>query len=278
MNTIQMFTPSQNSNEIEDSRGISPYLYLIENHENDLHHLNLLMDHLESIRLRECETTHLILQNYILNGKFHTREDSLMNLDCVYWEKLLDDSNIRQLMPYTEYSELLGKFKTRNKEGHIPFNKDTVSSFIEKLSNSKPLLFANKVNHVLNELDYNYKNNQGSMLPAMFILHTSYSNFPSWQNCEKIDDLRYSIRQIYQMDLEFEKTQQFFSSHFDGAWHSIDNDLIRLKRFKNGNVHILLSDKVYDKLNEVIALINKNIIPESCKKIRKKTYKFEGEI
>lgn len=263
-------------NQIEDSRGIDAYLYLIDNHDKDLLNLNLMYDGIENIWLRECEITNIILDKQILNGKFFEREDALLNLDCHYWVKFLDDSKIRDLMPYTEYVDLLGKFKTRDKNNHIPFNEITVTAFIEKLIDSKPLLFANKVNTLLGELDYSYKNNQGSMLPAMMILETNYSILPSWQNSQKIDDLRYSLRQIYGMSLEFEKTDKVFQYNDAGVWVSLDDDLIRVKRFKNANAHILLSDVAYDKLNEIISLVNSNILPESCKKIRKKTYKKES--
>lgn len=263
-------------NQIEDSRGIDAYLYLIDNHDKDLLNLNLMYDGIENMWLRECEITNIILDKQILNGKFFEREDALLNLDCHYWVKFLDDSKIRDLMPYTEYVDLLGKFKTRDKNNHIPFNEITVTAFIEKLIDSKPLLFANKVNTLLGELDYSYKNNQGSMLPAMMILETNYSILPSWQNSQKIDDLRYSLRQIYGMSLEFEKTDKVFQYNDAGVWVSLDDDLIRVKRFKNANAHILLSDVAYDKLNEIISLVNSNILPESCKKIRKKTYK-KGE-
>lgn len=263
-------------NQIEDSRGIDAYLYLIDNHDKDLLNLNLMYDGIENMWLRECEITNIILDKQILNGKFFEREDALLNLDCHYWVKFLDDSKIRDLMPYTEYVDLLGKFKTRDKNNHIPFNEITVTAFIEKLIDSKPLLFANKVNTLLGELDYSYKNNQGSMLPAMMILETNYAILPSWQNSQKIDDLRYSLRQIYGMSLEFEKTDKVFQYNDAGVWVSLDDDLIRVKRFKNANAHILLSDVAYDKLNEIISLVNSNILPESCKKIRKKTYK-KGE-
>lgn len=265
--------------QIEDSEGLSPYLHLIERRDSDYFNLDSMYNHLEALNLRECDTCNIVIKKkVILNGEFHSREDALMNLDCTYWVKLLEDSKIRDLMPYTEFCDLINNFKTRNKEKYIPFNYETVSSFISRLVDSKPLLFANKVNTLLGELDYSYKNNRGSMIPAMMILKTSYSISPSWQNCQLIDDLRFSLRQIYGLDLNFEKTQEFFSYHEAGNWYSIDDDLIRIKRFKNANVHILLSDKVYDKLNEIIAIINKNILPEDCKRIRKKTYKYEGEL
>lgn len=267
---------NETKNQLEDSRGIDAYKYLIENHDKDLVNLNLMYDGIENMWMRECELTNIVLENRILNGKFFARDDALLNLDCHYWVKFLDDSKIRDLMPYTEYVDLLGKFKTRDKNNHIPFNEITVTAFIEKLIDSKPLLFANKVNTLLGELDYSYKNNQGSMLPAMMILQTSYAILPSWQNSQKIDDLRYSLRQIYGMSLEFEKTDKVFQYNDAGVWVSLDDDLIRIKRFKNANAHILLSDVAYDKLNEIISLVNSNILPESCKKIRKKTYK-KGE-
>ena len=258
---------------------ISPYQYLIDNRNNDYNNLSSLYDHLEAICLTDSEICNIIIdKRVLLNDKFQEREDALMNLDCTYWVKLLEDSKIRDLMPYTEYCELIDNFKTRNKDKYIPFNYETVNSFIERIVNSKPLLFANKVNSLLGELDHSYKNNLGSMIPAMMILHTSYSIFPSWQNCEKIDDLRYSVRQIYGLDLEYDKTSNVLQWHDCGEWISTEDDLIRIKRFKNANVHVLLSDKVYDKLNEIIALVNKNILLEDCKRIRKKTYKYEGDL
>lgn len=267
-------------NDIEDSRGLNPYKYLIERRDEDLVNLNGLYDHLEKLNLQQSVICNVILDKQVLiNGKFYDRDDALLNLDCNYWEMLLNDSKIRDLMPYTDYQELVGNFKTRNKEKYIPFNSETVEAFISKLSNSKPLLFANKVNCVLGELDRTFKNNQGSMFPPLIILKApSFTTYPSWESCEKIDDLRFSIIQIYMLDKKFKKTLDIFHKSPVGEWISLEDDLIRVKRFKNGNVHIAFSDIVYDKLNQVITLVNKNILPEECKKLRKKTYKYEGDI
>lgn len=262
---------------IEVNSGIGSYDYLIESRNNDHDNLVMLYSHLEALRLRECDIHGILVQQLMLNAKFHTCEDAVLNLDCLYWVKLLDNSKIKELMPYKEYSDLVTLFKTRNKENHIPFNKETVDSFINKIIDNKPLLFANKVNCVMQDLDWNYKNNRGSMLPPLLILKTSYSILPSWESCAKVDDLRYSICQIYGLDLNFDKTLDVLSGNQAGEWISVENDLLRIKRFKNANLHVLLSDVVYDKLNEIISLVNVNILSEDTKKLRKKTYKYNGE-
>lgn len=264
------------SNFLDTENIISPYQYLIDNRNNDYNNLSSLYDHLEAIRLTDSEICNIIIdKKVLLNGKFQEREDALLNLECTYWVKLLEDSKIRDLMPYVEYTKLLNIFKTRNKEKYIPFTEKSVTGFIENLINSKPILFANKVNSIICNLDYDFKNNNGSMIPALMILKTNYSTFPSWENCQKIDDLRYSIRQILQLDLKFNKTQNVFQENYDNEWISVDDDYLRIKRFKNANAHVLLSEEIYDKLNEVVSLVNKNIIPQNCKNIRKKTYKRE---
>lgn len=264
------------SNFLDTENIISPYQYLIDNRNKDYSNLSSLYDHLEAIRLTDSEICNIIIdKRVLLNGQFQEREDALLNLECTYWVKLLEDSKIRDLMPYVEYTKLLNSFKTRNKEKYIPFTEKSVTGFIENLINSKPILFANKVNSIIYNLDYDFKNNNGSMIPALMILKTNYSIFPSWENCQKIDDLRYSIRQILQLDLKFNKTQNVFQENDDNEWISVDDDYLRIKRFKNGNAHVLLSEEIYDKLNEVVSLVNKNIIPQNCKNIRKKTYKRE---
>lgn len=264
--------------ELVDDDGFNQFQYLIDQRNKDYDSLDKMYDHIDSLHLRDCEIFNIILnKKVILNAEFHSREDALMNLDCTYWVKFLEDTKIRELMPYSEYSELLDNFKCRNKEKHIPFSEVAVHGFVERLINSKPILFAHKVNSVMKELDHTYKHNSGSMLPIKMILSTRAATFPGWYACSKIDDLRFSIRQIYGLDLDFQKTTDVFLYNDVGEWISVEGDLLRIKRFQNANVHIQLSDVVYQKLNEIISLVNENLLPETGKNIRKNTYKYEGD-
>ena len=45
-----------------------------------------------------------------------------------------------------------------------------------------------------------------------------------------------------------------------GIWHSIDDNLLRIKIYENGNCHILFNQCVVDRINQVLNLLYPNQI------------------
>lgn len=211
--------------------------------------------------------------------KFHTVENALINLDCFFWVELLQSCKIRDYMDYQAYTDMCNMFNTRNKEREIPFDFDHVHGFLQTIINNKDTIFASKIEGLLLSLDKGYKSNQGNNLSAVLVLNApSYANDLGWEKVNILKDLRYSLQQIYNLPLDVTDTQNLVYACKGYDWESIDHDLIRMKSFKNGNVHIHLSDIVYIKFNEILALLNKNILDYDTSKVKRKTYKYNGDL
>ncbi len=211
---------------------------------------------------------------------FYKLEDALINIDCLFWTDMLESVKIRDYMDYTSYKDMLSMFRTRNKDKNIPFDTEHVIGFLETLLMNKDTIFASKIEGLLLSLDKGYKSNQGNHLSAVLVLNApSYDRSLGYEKVDIFKDLRYSIRQIYKLPLDVSDTQDLiYQAKGDEDWCSIDHDLIRMKSFKNGNVHIHLSDIVYEKINDILYILNKNILEYDTSKVKRKTYKYKGDL
>lgn len=259
---------------------------IISRHEKNAKCINLMYDGLDLMEMQyNSDMMNCTIRRYNDHSMssidvYFKREEALINLDCMSWLELMEISKIREYMDYTAYSDMCDMFKTRNKEKNIPFDYEHVMGFLESILNNKDTIFASKIEGLLLNLDKGYKSNQGNSLSAVLVLNApSFSNNLGYEKVNLLKDLRYSIRQIYKLPLDVKDTQDLiYEAKGDDCWCPLDHDLIRIKSFKNGNVHIHLSDVVYEKINEILYIVNKNILDHDTSKVKRKTYKYKGDL
>lgn len=284
-------TATQTLYEIHTNTYVNqPYLdKLLKRREYEIKGINLMYDGIEHIMNTPSSfynPSHSLMTTLInVYGNTHisslntffTREEAILNNDCLFWDQYLESSNLKSFMDSESYTELVNRFKTRNKENHIPFDKDTVYAFISNITAHKDSIFATKLEKALLKLDKGYVSNTGNTLNGLLVISApSYCNYLNYEKVWVIDDIRTALRQILPVESEFIKTDDLLNSHKGDDWCSYDDDLLRLKYFQNGNVHILLSDLAYEKIVETLYHLKTNVLDMDVSKIKRKPYKYNG--
>lgn len=257
---------------------------LIKRHDDNVECVKTIFEGLKKMNMQyNSDMLNCIVKTYnnrtISSGDvFYTVEEAIVNVDCYFWCEMLDVVKIREYMDYTAYKDMLNMFRTRNKEKNIPFDHEHVIGFLETLLSNKDMIFASRIEGLLNSLDKGYKSNQGNQLSGVLVLNApSYEHNLGYEKVNIIKDLRQAIQQLFKLEIDVMDTQNLiYACKGDEDWCPIDQDLMRMKAFKNGNVHLHLSDVVYEKINEVLYHLNKNILDYDTSKLKRKPYKFKG--
>ncbi len=255
---------------------------MIEKRDSDRQNMIDIYAKFDALNIEDCFLMASIVKtrkSYISLQERQCEEDALLNLDCVYWVKLLEKTNVREYMDYTAYEDMLTKFKTRDKDNHIIFSANNVFNFIDALLMNRHTMYATKIKGIIDNLSGSYKTNQGNSLSAVFILNSpSYSNAIGWEKLQMIDDLRDAVNQMFNLPKNEEKLNAFIYGYNVGEWYDLDSGLLRIKRYGNGNVHLHLSDLVYDKIVDVYSHLAIKILDVDYSKTKRKTFKFVGNL
>lgn len=289
INALIAFNESQ-KNEIEkmanhlENNGLDYHqiIAMVQNRDSDRQNMIDIYAKFDALNIEDCFLMASIVKSrksYISLQERQCEEDALLNLDCVYWVKLLEKTNIREYMDYTAYEDMLTKFKTRDKDNHIVFSANNVFNFIDALLMNRHTMYATKIKGIIDSLSGSYKTNQGNSLSAVFILNSpSYTNAIGWEKLQMIDDLRDAVNQMFNLPKNEEKLNAFIYGFNVGEWYDLDSGLLRIKRYGNGNVHLHLSDLVYDKIVDIYSHLAIKILDVDYSKTKRKTFKFVGNL
>ncbi|MDC9582766.1 DUF4942 domain-containing protein [Xenorhabdus sp. PR6a] len=238
------------------------------------------------------------------------------NLRAKYWQRVVDMTNILQLMPARlrdEWREQFiegkvkvdkpdpytaGRMRTVTEYVGVPeFSEDSVIPTLLGLLNDRNMYLNERVYGVFCALSPKHKTNKSYGFSDRLILTNVISDF--WSNSvststyreDSIDDLRVVLRffahgrfgrverlatvlsDVYRADPST-ATRNF------GKWVPIDGNLLRIKMFMNGNLHIEIHPDVAWKLNEVLAASLPYAIPTEFRSTpkNKRAAKEFGEI
>lgn len=271
-----------------DSKTYVNYTYLnqlIKRRNTQLDGINTIYDGIDKIyNKKDFDIIKSIIKtNEHLSSltTFYSREDAILNNDCIYWDEFLNNSKLREIMDYNTYQELLNRFKTRNKENHIPFDKEHIYSFIDTILMNRHTIFATKLHNALLQLDKGYKSNQGNRLNGVLVFNSySYERHLNYTKVQIIDDIRSSLRQVLNIEElnASTKTMELLKSCQGDDWCDFDYGLLKIKYFLNGNVHIHLSDLAYNTINTVLYHLNKNVLDYDTSLIKRKPYVYKGKL
>lgn len=216
--------------------------------------------------------------------QLYSLEDQILNVDCIYWLSVLEMSKVREYMDYNSYYDMCAVFKTRNKAKHMPFTEENVIKFLNTLELNKDSIFATKIQNLIFSLSSEYKYNQGNALSALMVIgaRANYGGkaYVNYEQKNLLKDFIYSIRQMFTLDTLNDKIdiEKLFDGIDYGDWYTCEHDLFRYKVFNNANIHIHLSDKLYAKICQVLAIINPMAIAYDSSKIKRKPYVYNGNI
>lgn len=235
------------------------------------------------------------------------------NLRAKYWQKVVDMTNVLQLMPAKRRDEWRRQFiegkVTMDKPdpysggmrsvveyvGVPEFSEDSVVPTLLALLNERNVFLNERVYGVFCALSPKHKTNKSYGFSERLILTSVISD--RWRDSvsttsyreDTIDDLRMVLRFFAHGNFSrVERLQTVLSAiyredaegHNYGKWVSIDGNLLRVKMFMNGNLHIEIHPDVAWKLNEVLAASLPYAIPSEFRSTpaNRRVVKDFGEI
>ncbi|MEW2741596.1 DUF4942 domain-containing protein [Providencia rettgeri] len=203
------------------------------------------------------------------------------NLRAKYWQKVVDMTNVLQLMPANRREQwrsqfIEGKMTLDNPLEHgkrrvtgdyvgVPeFSENTVVPTLLGLLNDRNMYLNERVYNVFCALSPSHKTNKSYGFSERLIIAgvvTEYWANSVWLSdyrADSIDDLRMTLRfftcgKFGRVQSLKEVLSKIYKDGNLGQWVSIDGNVLRVKMFKNGNMHIEIHPDVAWRLNEVLA-------------------------
>lgn len=187
-------------------------------------------------------------------SSFNTEEEALKQISSCYWRKLTEIINLRNFISEKEYDELSDKIARHQIED---FTMDNVNTFLDSIWSTRHIAYARKVDSLFSKLSRNYKSNLGAGVnPYVVIHHNNYHSMYIRNNL--VEEVRFIARQLYGKSLDYIRIDNLKLDC--GIWHSIDDNLLRLKFYENGNCHILFNQCIIDRINQVLNILYPNQI------------------
>jgi hypothetical protein len=196
---------------------------------------------------------------------FFDTEKALKALDAFYWQKALAATDVYQSMPQVRRTEWTN---TISKQTTPPFELKLVAYTLFDLLNSRFKFFAERVDGVFRALSKSHV----SQVPQGFTSKLILGEMTT-EKAGYIDDLRRVIARI-QGDPEpsdcYTNNVLKRLERMTGVWAELDGGSLRIKYFKNGNVHVEVGREMAWRLNSVLASIYPAAIPSQFRYRRQK--------
>ncbi|EIQ2385648.1 DUF4942 domain-containing protein [Salmonella enterica] len=213
------------------------------------------------------------------------------NIWAEYWKKVTDMTNVLLIMPAARRDEwreqfIEGKQETtktdrtgyqmRVKEfvGVPEFKAETVITTMLNLLNDRHKYLSERVYGLFKALSPAHKTNKTNGFSERLIIANCISEFwrdsvsVNYRKEDYIDDLRVMLHFFAHKEfITINRTTEMLSAAYrandcqTGDWMNVDGNLMRVKMFKNGNVHFEIHPDVAWKLNEVLAYSMPAAIP-----------------
>ncbi|EHW2908386.1 DUF4942 domain-containing protein [Escherichia coli] len=217
------------------------------------------------------------------------------NIWAEYWRKVTDMTNVLLIMPASrrdEWRELFieGKqeviktdrtgyqMKVKEFVGVPEFKAETVIPTMLNLLNDRHKYLSERVYGLFKALSPAHKTNKTNGFSERLIIADCISDFwrdsvsVNYRKEDYIDDLRVLLHFFAHKEfITINRTAEVLSAAYrandcqTGDWMNVDGNLMRVKMFKNGNVHFEIHPDVAWKLNEVLAYSMPAAIPAPCR-------------
>lgn len=208
-------------------------------------------------------------------------DSAVAALDSHFWDKALRLTGVFDLMPQarrTEWTNTIRDCKTP------PFVDVAVRSTLKDMVCNGFKFFAERVDGVFSSLSRSHITNRPEGFSSRLILNAVFCD--GSLNSEKsgyINDLRCVIARLMgRAETKCGMSHSLFSvmSKSYGEWMPVDAGVLRMKLFKNGNVHIEIGPDMAWRLNVVLASLYPLAIPSQFRvkpKAAPKEFKVLGK-
>ncbi|UWM66623.1 DUF4942 domain-containing protein [Enterobacter sp. CP102] len=220
------------------------------------------------------------------------------NIHARYWQRVTEMTNVLMIMPAARREEwreqfIYGKmevseerktgmfkdtYRAKKYVGVPEFTLNTVVPTMVSLLNDRHKYLVERVHGLFKALSPNHKTNKVFGFSEKMIISYVFTDY--WNDSVSInhrkedvlDDLRVMLHFFAHQEItEVAPSRHVFSALYRdnkemNTWYSIDGNLMRVKMFKNGNLHIQVHPDVAWKLNEVLAVAMPASIPSELRK------------
>ncbi|EFF8931074.1 DUF4942 domain-containing protein [Escherichia coli] len=217
------------------------------------------------------------------------------NIWAEYWRKVTDMTNVLLIMPASRRDEWREQFiegkqevtktdrtgyqmKVKEFVGVPEFKAETVIPTMLNLLNDRHKYLSERVYGLFKALSPAHKTNKTNGFSERLIIADCISDFwrdsvsVNYRKEDYIDDLRVLLHFFAHKEfITINRTAEVLSAAYrandcqSGDWMNVDGNLMRVKMFKNGNVHFEIHPDVAWKLNEVLAYSMPAAIPAPCR-------------
>ncbi|ENK3133359.1 DUF4942 domain-containing protein [Escherichia coli] len=217
------------------------------------------------------------------------------NIWAEYWKKVTDMTNVLLIMPASRRDEWREQFiegkqetiktdrtgyqmKVKEFVGVPEFKAETVIPTMLNLLNDRHKYLSERVYGLFKALSPAHKTNKTNGFSERLIIADCISDFwrdsvsVNYRKEDYIDDLRVMLHFFAHKEfITINRTAEMLSAAYrandcqTGDWMNVDGNLMRVKMFKNGNVHFEIHPDVAWKLNEVLAYSMPAAIPAPCR-------------
>ncbi|WBM72969.1 DUF4942 domain-containing protein (plasmid) [Buttiauxella sp. WJP83] len=217
------------------------------------------------------------------------------NIWAEYWKKVTDMTNVLLIMPASRRDEWREQFiegkleviktdrygcqmKVKEFVGVPEFKAETVIPTMVNMLNDRHKYLSERVYGLFKALSPSHKTNKTYGFSERLIIANCITDFwnssvsLNYRKEDYIDDLRVMLHFFAHKEfITISRTTEMFSAAYranyckTGDWLNVDGNLMRVKMFKNGNVHFEIHPDVAWKLNEVLAYSMPAAIPAPCR-------------
>lgn len=252
--------------------------FLIESYEKDLNAVNEGTECLSSMNSYVFDSIfHDTRQNVYQKGL--TAEKATNKLRSLYWRDLYVKSNIDHIISSKRKDEINKSLDVTTNNNLPDFTHENVMGTLKEWYSSLYDLFVEKVDHCFRKLSNIHKTNKSFGFSKKLIYHNMTCNLGmlKWEGVELIHDLRSCIFTLLGFPV---KTRNSTRALLDtvqthGIWHEFDGGAFRIKIHLIGTAHIEVDPYIAIKLNECLAKLYPNAIPEKFRTVTKEIKEFK---
>lgn len=211
------------------------------------------------------------------------------NLKSIYWLEVYKQSNFASILSSKARDEIYSQFSKDSKHDLPDITYENIYSTVQSWSHDGYRLFAEKIDTAFQKLSGDHVTNKPYGFTKKIIYKNlvdsfwSSSGFGSYSfksyGIDIIHDIRTAIQTLFKMPIsERYDTQTVLSCISErNVYTDIDGGAFKIKIFNNGNAHIEFNPYVALILNQELAKIYPNAIPDKHRTVTKdiKVFTFD---
>lgn len=195
-------------------------------------------------------------------------DTALKRVDVNFWLKLYDDTKLCNFMDTESYNT--HKTALKDHDAVLPFSLENIVNQLEMFVGDINQILIKRVVAIFEKLSGEHATNSPYGFRNRMILDSCSRTYNEHSKSRYLHDLRCVIATMRgEADMPCTSATTTVLEHcftYNGKWHMLDGDTMRMKAFKKGTVHIEIDGDIADKLNAILATEYPNCLPQAGKK------------